>query len=307
MAADESLNPSRVQVPKKVMFYWANEKMSWLRYMTLYSFRKFNPDWKVELYLTPQNDIRKKVWKDNNLQDFFTYGGEDYSDRIKGLDVEIREWELYHPDEPDNDEWARTTSASHKSNFFKWSKLAYEGGIYCDLDILFVRPMDSFYEEIKDYDVSICHTRPGNYFSIGVLGGSGKSSFYHDVFLNGFKTLKSTGYQSAGVNNIYNLLGSAGRKPDYWKALVTKYGEQDKIMKFAFARFYPFGGSHVPRLFTQRNGKVSKGSIGIHWYAGHPTAQSFNKKLTEENYRTMNCTFGDWLEYVMGDREEPEK
>ena len=32
-------------------FYWGGSAMSWMRYMTLYSFRKMNPDWEMVLCL----------------------------------------------------------------------------------------------------------------------------------------------------------------------------------------------------------------------------------------------------------------
>lgn len=293
-------------VPRRVMFYWGNDKMSWLRYMTLYSFRKFNPNWKIELYFSPPNKIRKKPWGDQNLQDFFAYGGEDYTDKLKALDIEFKEWDLFHPDDPKNTEWRDSIGPSHKSNFFKWSKLALEGGIYADLDILFVRPMDDFYEEIKEFDVSLAYCR--NYFSIGVLGGMAGSQFYKDVWMNGFKTVTTKGYQTAGVINVYSLLngGKLFHRPhrppfNLWDRLARAYGKKEKLYNFGMRPFYSFGPRGIGQIFnnTQARTVLHERLIGIHWYAGHPIAQGWNRKLTEKNIGRVDSTIAHWCRYVL--------
>ena len=46
-------------IPKRIFFYWGGSDMSWMRYMTLYSFRKMNPDWEVILYVSDNNQKEK--------------------------------------------------------------------------------------------------------------------------------------------------------------------------------------------------------------------------------------------------------
>ena len=38
-------------IPKIAHFYWGNEILPFLRYITIYSFSILNPDWEIKLYL----------------------------------------------------------------------------------------------------------------------------------------------------------------------------------------------------------------------------------------------------------------
>ena len=42
-------------IPKKCHLYWDGSPMSWLNLMTVDSFHKYNPDWKITVYLTKQS------------------------------------------------------------------------------------------------------------------------------------------------------------------------------------------------------------------------------------------------------------
>ena len=164
-------------IPKRVAFFWGNETMSWMRWMTLLSFRKLNPDWQIDLYLCKPNGIKTKTWKDAPIQDFFNFDGEDYFKKAKALDINLKKWRLI---DQKGKSWEDKMGPSHKSNFFKWQELGVYGGIYSDLDILWVKPMDAYYEKIKHYNTMICYRH--TYFSIGLLGASPNNKFFYDLF-----------------------------------------------------------------------------------------------------------------------------
>src|SRR3989337_368888 len=119
-------------IPKKIYFFWGNAIMSWMRYMTLKSFRQMNPSWEMILYIS-QHNVMNKVWKMDNYQDFFCFKGENYIGKIKDLKIDIRQFK-------EN----KDMTPSHASNFFKWKILSTDGGIYSDMDILYFKPMDLF-------------------------------------------------------------------------------------------------------------------------------------------------------------------
>jgi len=283
-------------IPKKIYFYWGNEKMSWLRYMTLYSFRKLNPKWKMYLYFCPPNGIKTKIWSSPEVQDFFMYKGEDYFSKIKELDIEILEWDLFHPSDPKSEKWKKEVGPTHKSNFFKWSKLAKDGGIYSDLDVLYLKPINKFYKQIKSYDTAICYYQ--NYFSIGLLGSKPKNPFYNDLFLNGFKTVQSSSYQSAGVQNLYNLLSGEKPSENKWKTLINKYPDNEFI-NFGMKVVYPYQWNQMGQVFKAEKKSLPEKCIGIHWYAGTEIAQKFNNLLSKETYKDYNNTISYFLQEIL--------
>ena len=275
------------KIPKRIFFYWEGDKMSWMRYMTLYSFRKYNPDWKMVLYLNKNPKIKVKPWKCINSQDFFSYVGDDYFDLLSKLNIEIVEWDLSDNKIKETD---LVVSPSHKSNFLKWSKLHEDGGIYSDMDILFFKPIDSFYDELIDgcYDTAICQTK---YLSIGFLASKKHNEFFRDIFINGISKFNKDDYQTAGVMNIYDL---------YDGVSIDKVLDAAKI-KYKNLKFYNIPMNLLYFLdSTKINYAINNSlninkfpaeSIGYHWYAGHPNMQKLNNLLNENNYMNHNNTF----------------
>lgn len=271
-------------IPKRVFFYWGNRTMSWMRYMTLWSFRKFNPDWKMVLYYSFDN-LDEKTWEEHNEQDFYSFTGKDYSERVDELDIELVRWEL-KDNKTATDFKDVQMGSSHISNFLKWSKLHEEGGIYSDLDILYFRPMDDFYHNLRYFDTAICQT---DYLSIGLLASKPDNDFFKDIFLNGVKKINLNQYQSAGVNNVYSLYG-------FDQNVLPKAKERYPHLRFyniPMDLVYHFGWNRVENCIKNNFAieDFPKEAIGYHWYAGAPEIQKFNNLLNEDNYKDYEITF----------------
>ena len=176
-------------IPKRIFFYWENDKMSWMRYMTLYSFRKMNPEWEMDLFFNNANNITEKQWKTGNEQDFHSYDGVDYFDKIKNLNINIKEIDFNE----NGLEQFKNVTPSGKSDIFKWYELYKNGGFFSDMDIIYFQPMDKLYNHIKEnnYDTLICQTRYldiHNYLSVGFLASNKDNNFYGDIFNNCFNS-----------------------------------------------------------------------------------------------------------------------
>lgn len=256
---------------KNAYFFWGNERMSWMRYMTIKSFVKLNPDWKVKLYSTKEYRDNKP-WGTYEKQDFFTYSGPDYSDR---LSVDIIEWDM--PKELQ----ARKISPPQLCDFFKWWVLSKNSGIYFDMDILFFKPIEDFYNEIRNYKTAICHN---GWISIGVLASSGDNKFFKDLYSHTLKTFNPSHYQSAGVMAIYSKFNC--REEDAFKRLSESY---EGVCNFPYRYFYPYSCNEVEKIYAP-GGEVGE-ACGLHWFGGHPLSQKYNSLLTEDTYRDYDTLF----------------
>ena len=307
-------------IPKKIHFYWGNETMSWMRYMTLKSFRMFNPDWEIILYISPCAP-KTKTWSSPNFQDYFYFKGSDYMPHAKELNINILPWDL-----ADNGVIPLDNNfeigASHKSNFFKWSKLATEGGVYSDLDILYFRPIDDFYNKLEGYTTAICQTK---YLSIGLLASAGQDDFFKDIFISGIERYNAGEYQSAGVVTIYDLYNKIPEMDDITKMVFDNYPRlksydlsircpQDRVLQIAQEKYpqskfynipmdlvYPFDSTQVGLVFDSdlHISDLSPETIGYHWYAGHLIAQNFNNLFTEQNYTRINSLFTNIVKEII--------
>jgi len=303
-------------IPKVINFFWANEKMSWLRYLSIWTAKKFNPNWTVRLYLhAPEEEygISEGPWAHQNIvQDFFNYEGENFLEKLRDIDVEIINWQpkyftktlsgiseamrLNEPLVPED------STPSHRSNYFKWYLMATEGGFYADNDILFVRSMDELYDKYKDADDLISYHDMDKYFSIGLLASRGGSTFYRDVYIEALKVFDRSNYQQAGVVALNLSLGNHSLV-GAWPAVRRKYPEM-KIRNIGMGAFYPYDCSEVECYFESDPGPLSDKlvgkAVGLHWYAGHPTAQKWNNLLGPDNYKSYNNVITRELKKMLG-------
>lgn len=289
-------------IEKRMYFFWGQGKMSWLRYMTLYSFKKFNPSWKVELYQCPHSSVTTKTWGEATKQDFHNYTGEDYSSRVEQLGISIKPWDLVHPD---GTSWADKMGPQHKSNFFKWQMLSEISGFYSDMDILFVKSIDQYYEKVKRKGTILCFN--GKFFSIGFLGSSGNNQFFKDVFLHTFDSLDIQHYSSAGIRSFRSWLNKLvaikeglkmSGKYNLWNVIKKYYpgiGRYNNEMSLV----YPWNYRNLQNFWGFHHTTVPNICIGIHWYAGAGISQKFNNLLTENNYQDYSNTICHFLKKVL--------
>lgn len=307
------MNLKKNMIPKKIYFFWGNEKMSWMRYMTLKSFRIFHPDWEITLYLAQINNTTKP-WTDSlNYQDYFNFIGEDYFYMIKDLSIDIKIWNMSDNGIIEINNYDQM-GASHMSNFFKWSKLATDGGIYSDMDIIYFKPIDYVYNEFKEYTTILCQT---SYLSIGFLASAGDDIFFKDIFINGLTSYYPGSYQSAGVENIYNLYSQVDEKDEIKRMIEDKYPTlrlyniiincpQSAVLNIAQSKYpnlkfynlnfnfvYPRNVNETVESFRSNLHikDLPDNSCGFHWYGGHYISQNYNNILTEKNYKNFNSLF----------------
>ncbi|MHA1690357.1 MAG: glycosyltransferase [Candidatus Heimdallarchaeaceae archaeon] len=262
-------------IPKKIFFFWAGKKLSWMRYMTFYSFRKLNPDWSMTLCLC-NNDVGQKPWKSREVQDFTNFTGVDYMEKIKALNISI-----------ENVTELNELNPVHRSDVFRWKHLAENGGFYSDTDILYIKPIDEYYQKAKSAGVVLCNH---SYHSIGFLGCSKSNRFFSEVYKHTLKRLArgivyTSRYQSFGneaVNAVYpprRGFASECGFPEY------------KFYNNSMSLVYPYKWRDVDKIFNECNSLLPSDCIGIHWYAGAGISQKMNNLLNEMNYKTHLNTF----------------
>lgn len=275
-------------IEKKMFFFWSGDKMSFLRYMTLYSFCKLNPDWEVTLYVSKRFD-RTKTWYSINQQDYLQYAGEDYFNRIPSK-VKIVDWQLINP----NNNQLMNLTPVHLCDYCEWEHLYKDGGFYADMDILFVKPLDNLYNFINEnnYDTVVSHR---GFFSIGFLACNKDNRFFKDIYDKSFISYRGD-YQSIGVELWYGHLGG-GCGTEHYDTMVNWYNDL-KIYNFPFNIIYPWDYTMLPEIFEKVN-RVPEESYSIHWYAGDPYSQKYNSMINEHTFRSMNSTICNYMKELL--------
>ena len=273
-------------IPKRIFFYWSGNNLSWMRYMTLYSFRKYNPDWEVVLYLSNNNNTIK-TWQGVEEQDFINYNGINYLDKVKELNIKIEKVEL--PEEL-GDRFINI-SPVHESDLFRYYQLSKNGGFYSDMDVIFFRSINEYYNEIKDKFDTVVYQCP-DYMAIGFLGASTNNQFYGDLFNYGLNYFDTNNYQSLGVDLIYRMFGGDRAHANVLDRIKQRYNNLS-IHSIPTDLVYYFDWTKIDYNFSNSIyvNKFPKESIGYHWFGGSQVSQRYNNLMNEDNFRDYTTTF----------------
>lgn len=264
-----------------------------MRYMTLRSFRFHNPDWHIQLYRA-KIQTRQKYWRTGQTQDFQSARQpQDYSGRIADLDIEQVDWQhRFRPANPVN-----------ASDLFQWWFMKNVGGVYADMDILWISPLETLYRLHADADTWLTIWR--NMMAIGFMAGSGGDNpFYGRLLESAIERKRTFGsYQSAGTNALGRLIEKLAAERQVFPrcstacqvdSVVCKSFPGLKIANIGRFPVYPFLWTQTLRIFGDDEPDADlagNGTVGIHWYAGDSLSQWMNRRLTEANFHEYDCVF----------------
>ena len=262
-------------IPRKAHFYWGGKVLPYLRYMTLYSFRKYNPEWEVTLFV-PERLNEGQTWATyENKEELNT---ADYFSRLSDLDVKIQKFDpVKEVGFPEN------LPEVIKSDVLRLYLLSTIGGLWCDIDILFFRPILHALAE-TNHIAYFCYRRGGptqediprngpKYHSIGFLMAMSNNPYFQKL-LSGARSILNAGE--------YQTIGS----PYYGTLINDSNIDRSDIFNVNINMVYP--SRALPGMWegpTQHYvDHIRPGVIGWHWYGGFPLSGRMQNLITEENY-----------------------
>ena len=159
---------------KTAFFYW-DGPMPWLNSLTLLSFAKFNPDWKMVL------------WIGDNVAEL--HG-------LELMGVEIRRAKSL--------DLPKDTRPQTVADIYKWWSLSNEGGIASDMDIIYLKPIP----DVCEVDIGLIEYGNGKtkrpIWTVGFCTG-GPNKFYKKCFDLALKHVGGLKYQCSGSHILRAL------------------------------------------------------------------------------------------------------
>mgnify|MGYP001248558865 CR=1 FL=1 len=257
--------------------------MSYMRYMTLYSFCFFNPSWKIH-FIKNNNKSKRNLIGTMEKQDKTEYCGSDYSYLINKLNINVISFENSMIDLPTT--VVDTMSDVHIKDILNWKLLYDNGGVVSDMDILFIKPItDEIFDDVDVGLVCFDNYPKKDYIPVSFMFGANRNSFFKNVYHNAINNYKADIYESCGTLCIKekNINEIRNNYPD-----LNVQRLNDSIV-FPFID-YPW----VDGIEILYNGDyshlISVNSIGIHWYGGAPLSQHFNNIINDETIDSVNNT-----------------
>jgi len=273
-------------IPKVAYFYWGGKVLPYLRYMSLYSFKKYNPEWTIKLYVPIKLTIHTSWNTCENKEELNT---KDYIDKlsdIKGIDI--------IPFDMESIGYSNDLPEVIKSDIVRLYVLHTYGGLWSDSDILFFKPINHVFKD-DDSLAYFCYRRGGptqegiesngpEYHSIGFLMGAKDNPYFQLLYEKVKDYLNVNEYQSAGS--------------PFYKDVININSSQ--IYNIPIDVVYP---SRSPQLmFSTSAHRMKKQlipiTIGYHWYCGFPECGHYQNIYTEHTYKKYDNVITHLLKII---------
>lgn len=261
-----------LSVPKIIHFYWGAKYLSFLRFMSIYSFYKLNPDWQINLYL-PEKCIIGTNWKGKQYENLFD--GIDYLPIVKKMNINVINFKFKDIGISDD------INEVHKSDFIRYYLLAEFGGVWSDIDILYTDPINNISVNKEEngqienfmYYGSITGEVAGH--AIGFLMSSKKSSLFAHLFKSAKLTYKEDDYQCLGADLLNSHFDLPKLKQLCKNNLVLMNKDSVYSIDHNHHKFlYEEDGVHM----------LGANTIGIHWYGGSEYVEKLTIEVNHNNY-----------------------
>jgi hypothetical protein len=249
----------KLKIPKILHLYWGGGPMYYLRFMTIKTFMKHNPDWEIMLWYPkyPSMDFTWHSGEQNTGLDC-----DDFIDEAMELPI------IKNPVNFVDFGFRNSMSEVHKSDFIRLNLLGSIGGVWSDMDIIFFKPMHTLYfntSENNDIETFYCNHIYGH--SIGFLMASEKNLFFQKLMEYSRKEFNPHMYQSIGsltYNKYFPTFESIDR-------ITPAFNMSMDVV-------YSHNAGDIPNIINSNDSKFTTESIGLHWYAGSPLWKDFVNK-----------------------------
>ncbi len=264
-------------IPKIAHFYWGSTKLSFLRFMSLYSFKKLNPDWRVILHVPFKlNAVHKWAHKQHEL----IYHVEDYFKHVESCGIEISVLNM------EDLGFSNDMNEVHKSDIARYHLLSKFGGIWSDMDILYIKPIDKFFHnevspntEIDSYYYYGTDKSQNEILghAIGFLLSAKDAPLFTDIFNKTLQMRVEKDYEGFGAG----LLNTHFKK----QIMDTAYPHSKSFHK---ETVYAIDHNNRKYLYEKDGAHyLGKYSVGIHWYGGSEYVLPLITGVNHKNYLTF--------------------
>jgi len=258
------------KIPKVLHLYWGGENMSFLRHLTVVSFRQYNPDWQIKIH-TPKNIYKgKPTWDSPEYSRSFKMSGR-YLEQLKNYDVEFVEHDFesygFRSDVPE----------TFKADYLRYRLLSTEGGVWSDFDILYFRPMImAAFNNAENADADTGLYIENGLPHISFLFSSANNPMYAKLEALAKDKLDLSRYQSIGAE----LFALPEMQVDQLPINLCKIDKNS---------IYYFEWQRLTDIFVNE-AVYPDDAVGIHWFAGTPISQDFDSQISIENVFRFNST-----------------
>lgn len=279
------------KIPKIAHFYWGNKELPFLRYLTIQSFHKYNPDWEIRFYY-PKYRSEAKTWKTHEHK-YEVKLEKDYYSKLKRFPIIFIEMDF------DILNVSNDLPEVHKSDYLRWHLLANVGGLWSDMDVIYYDSINKInVNQFHNKDINTVMCYHGNCFSIGFLLSAPNSGFYKLIWEKAMEDIYDPKeYQTIGVVLVNPLMKN-------FKDIQEKYPDL-KTANLSMEATYNYDSHMLKTIYDTTNLEyITEKTIALHWYAGCLAARQVVNEMTDKNYNDFNNVVSKTVDICLNEKKE---
>jgi hypothetical protein len=276
-----------MRIPKIAFTFWEGLQFTHLHLYTLQSLHHYNPDLEIRVYYSEKPDTYINT-NDQSIVHIY----QEHRTHHSGVNIEqsncvpihsittIPNVTLYPIQVEQEIGSTYQLSTILRADIVRILKLYEHGGIWFDMDILFIKPLPDF---LFSVDVSMWLFMYANTIPTGFLCSTPRNKGIETILAE-CKTL----VQSVYITNDFQQFG-----PNLWIRCFQSYPQMFENCLFLQEEYiYPYTWEEPSLFFMTTDDKCTSDTFGIHWFNGHPHTRQFlgcftNDKETIETESTV--------------------
>jgi GT2 family glycosyltransferase len=271
----------KIAVPKIVHYYWDDFKN--FSYMNLYSLKTavhYHPDY-LHLIWCPTDPSDRISWEESCHKDVEPDPSyPDYFDAVKRM-PNVR---IVYRDMSEFLGVDKGMSEVHKSDLLRYKLLYLYGGIWSDLDIVYIKPLTSLID--YDFDTINFRCRYSNsdliYFPVGLMMSKRGSQLFRFIYEEAIKNYNESMYQCFGSELFKKLFSGSKFSIHGNRRYLVFNSEKNVFLDEAF--YLKYNWTKIGELFLEepKNSDLSD-VVGFHWFNGSSKTRELLKETINWN------------------------
>jgi mannosyltransferase OCH1-like enzyme len=261
-----------MSIPKIAFTFWEGTQFTYLHALTIISFQKFNPDFRIIIYISYNNDNNVIMWnsgeqkkKYNNLYDINLLKNIPNVEFIK---VNLNKILNYNG----------VLSCVWKSDIIRLLKLYEHGGIYIDFDILFIKKIP---ESLLENNKLMFNKYEGVINNAVII--SNKQNYILKKLIKEI-VIKLT---KNDIQKSYMQFG-----PILITKIIKENSDLEKdIYYIPNVMTCPYLWNEMDKLFLTNIDQTTEDTFCMHWYNGAIISRNYCSNFDIKKINMNNCIF----------------
>lgn len=276
-------------IPLLAYTFWEGDNLSWFHCYTILSFSKYNPNIPIKIYTSTNGN--NKLWSSGEhaieIENKVDFNIIKSIPNTEIINIDFTEYQL-----------PNSISPVYKADFIRIMKGKEHGGLWFDMDILFIAPVPSELFN-NNFDVvcfnytnriiNLMETKPSmisdDIIPTGIVAIMPNSKTINELAIQLINTVQSVKLES------YQIIG-----PELWQTCIKS---ATNIHFRDGKEIYPFIWMNLDDLYNSCNDYCKTFTWAIHWYNGADATKRAINSYSLENIHDWDSVFAHYLRKVL--------